>query len=142
MHNKEIYATGFVKPKTTALFFDKLFIPHEQAINDRVPSKVLFKYKGKNEAISRKIIKEMFYEYHKICPKNSPVGLDRIQILNNYELNPKIFDEFCQDENSKRNTQNKSDRRFLFTHYRNSEIKSMVNEMWSRFHINIVPIFF
>lgn len=40
-HNKEkTYATGVVNPKTTALFFDKLWVPDEEAILFSIPKSI------------------------------------------------------------------------------------------------------
>lgn len=60
-------ATGFVKPKTTSLFFDKIWLPEDDLIDyqEDIPSNILFKIETTKHKKRIKVVCSIII-YHQI----------------------------------------------------------------------------
>lgn len=161
MRVRKTYATGLVKPKTTALFFDKLFVPHPYS--KRIPCSLLFDYDGSIKEVFQRKNKEWGVFYVSAEQHNS--GLNPFGKQNDFECvsycNEAYFSDSLTEDlgvkekdntiisnlssfNRKHETKKEDDKRrdFLLSYYRNREIQNMVQGMRKYFRVNIVPIFF
>lgn len=126
-------ATGIVKPKTTALFFDKIWIPDFKDIifDDQIPDSLLYKLdkfalcKSHMDKFGSCIQKNRPYEYKGepfdwLCVKNSGANLS--DIFNEQEI---LYE----------------DMKFKTSYHRNKGLKDFVNDMKNNYNVDITPIY-
>ncbi len=113
----ESIATGMYKPKTTALFFDKLWIPKISDYFNDIPNEILVDAPSKNSWID-------YSEWYWRGMKNNI----RWDILEK-----KIITEISNET--------KNPPEFLFSSSRNAAMLEIVENMRKNFDIEIVPIF-
>ncbi len=122
---KENIATGIVKPKTTALFFDKLWIPEgyeNYDINCNIPKEIRFRI-------------------------NKPLPMDNEDILitDSFYSNPLPFIERDMYDLSKikklENFKEYKGKRFFSSKSRNSGLSKVVFTFKKYFNIDIIPIY-
>lgn len=140
---KSNIATGFVKPKTTSLFFDKIWLPEDDFIDYRkdIPSSILFNIescrynKHKKYSLFDKhclhnthINQKDFFELMEICDfskftmQNSGISFNELSNLSCEKLN--YFDiEFLSSRN------------------RNKGIREFTNSVKINYGIDIIPIY-
>lgn len=133
-------ATGLVKPKTTSLFFDKIWVPDMGNIifDDKIPKDVLYIHDVCDEnykSYSEEFKKSMNYN---MCPQRA----SWMNITYNYVL-PSIENpvQFLEEMGFTRYSKMYSKIPFLSTFYRNECINRFVNDMHEVYNINITPIY-
>lgn len=156
---RDTCATGFVKPKTTALFFDKLYIPKkviassfgQQSEYDKIPKDILFDIdKDMDDLFSGK--------FYSVCQQNTgiAVNLNETTLLSFISsfvgIDVDLSDDGIDVDLSEKPINTTSKRRlinysancgkFLLSIFRNRFIIMVANEIEHMFYINVVPIFF
>lgn len=147
----ETYATGFVNPKTTALFFDKLYIPEKLVSSGYgfehgyflIPNEVRFFYNNELDD---------WYSYaYKICSsRNSCITYPEAFNLPEYSFSSANIISIRDIEEaklSKKVKQRLKDKynacgEFHLSVFRNEFLQLVAQEIKKNLNINLVPIFF
>lgn len=144
----ETYATGFVNPKTTALFFDKLYVPKEVILSsygtkngfNLIPNEVLFTYdKEQDEWFS--------FAFEEYCCLNSGMTYSRAFRLPSKEFES---DEYIYLDEKYHNYRLKKRLKKIYNScgefhtsiYRNTFLQLVAQKIKKKLDINLVPIFF
>lgn len=158
MKNKKLnIATGFVKPKTTSLFFDKIWLPEDEFIDyqEDIPSEILFSL----DYSSRKRRKNRFdySSFHISSMANRSAPFSELDFSNFTQMNSMNLREFdfsmlsmansIQFESVKEkelesgNKIKYSDLEFISSKNRNKGIKIFTSAIKLDYGVDIVPIY-
>lgn len=135
--NQESIATGIVKPKTTALFFDKLWIPDGYEIYDeqcRVPNDV--KINLENYCRSKEVVERQSLKFMSRVPYNSERELFEVHIMAN-----RGHSRYGEDQESFLHNLEKESKIFISSLNRNKGLYELTSFYKRRYDIDILPIY-
>ncbi len=142
------YATGIVRPKTTALFFDKLWIPHDRSflirfygdVYNDVPEDICFNeldlYKKKNYVT----IKGTFH-HARTCMLINAIIKDNYIFKPMMSKTDTIVPNITNDYNSFCDCYNLENEHFKYSLHRNDSLERAVVYFKKHYGINVTPIF-
>lgn len=126
---KENIATGIVKPKTTALFFDKLWIPdgyENYDINCNIPKGIRFRI---NKPLTMDVEDKLKIDTGSFISDPSPI------------IESDIYDLGLDEINKLENFKEYKGKRFFSSKSRNSGLSKIVFTFKKYFNIDIIPIY-
>ena len=137
MRTKKItIATGLVNPKTTSLFFDKLWIPQDKVIDyqEDIPSDVIFRL----DSCAKKITRRSYKPFYIHTMANTSMRIEDIDFSKySYQNSPIAFPIDLLGESKIKY----SNLTFKSSKNRNEGIKRLTDLVKQDYGIDIVPIY-
>lgn len=153
----ETLATGFVRPKVTSLFFDKIWIPEEVLESSfefmAIPKEVLVTEKKKGK-LKNDIIKNTKLNYKVATKENTSMRISDMDFLKTFDETSKRLSEYTKINPAEFNIINKHDNvenviedngnnnvKFKYSKNRNQAILLNAENFTRAYKLNISPIF-